>query len=283
MKTISAGMQTHLDTGATTLAHCVRIARQDGTLYGFTDHDRPLVVDGLTYTPVTGVDTSAIETSAGLNVDQLEMRGFLALLGMHEADVSAGRWDFAAVRVFAVNWANLADGEIKLRRGWMGEVSVTNDFKAELRGVAQKLQQTIIELAKETCAADLFDARCKVVATEGVWKFSGVAVSTIVQAQRQFTAAALGQAAGFFTAGEVLFTSGANAGLGMEVKTHASGGNILLTEAMPYAIVAADQFTVFAGCRKRYAEDCGTKFNNKINFRGFPHLPGLDQVLRGPN
>ena len=282
MKTVPAALQTHLDSGQTTLAHCMKITRKDGTIYGFTDHDRSLVVDGVTYMPSIGAELSAIETAAGLNVDVLDMRGFLSALGVHEGDIAAGRWDFADVRVFLVNWASPADGVITLRRGWMGEVSVTQEFRAELRGVAQKLQQTIIELTTEVCKADLFDARCKVVETEGVWKFSGVALSTVVQAQRQFTAAALGQAADFFTNGKVLFTSGACAGLEMEVKTHAGGGNILLVEAMPYTFAIADTFTIWAGCRKRYAEDCGTKFSNKINFRGFPHLPGLDMVLKGP-
>jgi uncharacterized phage protein (TIGR02218 family) len=282
VKTISGAMQTHLDSGSTTLAQCLKIVRTDGTVYGFTDHDTVIVFDGVTYSPVASVDTSAIDTAAGFNVDNLEMRGFMAQVGLTEADVAAGRWDFAAVNVIAVNWADLTMGAIKLRRGWLGEVSLTLDFKAELRGMAQKLTQVILELSSELCKADLFDARCKVVATEGVLKFSGVAVSTIVLAQRQFTAAALGQAAGFFTAGKVDFTSGANAGLSMEVKVHAGGGDITLAEALPYPINVADAFTIFAGCRKRYAEDCGTKFNNKINFRGFPHLPGLDQVLRGP-
>jgi uncharacterized phage protein (TIGR02218 family) len=171
---------------------------------------------------------------------------------------------------------------MKQRRGWLGEVRITRDFTAEMRGMAQKLQQVILELTSELCKADLFDARCKIVDTEGVWKFSGVAVSTVVAAQRQFTAAALGQAAGFFTNGKVSFTSGNCAGLEMEVKTHAASGNILLAEAMPFTFSPADTFVIRAGCLKRYTEDCKTKFANGINFRGFPHLPGLDEVLKGP-
>ena len=286
MKSISGALQAHLDSGQTTLALCVKLTRKDGQIFGFTEHDRPLVVDGVTYTPTTGVDTSAVDTGSGLNVDTLEMRGFLDALGVSEADISAGRWDGADVRVFAVNWADVTMGTYKHRRGWMGEVSVTNDFRAELRGVAQKLQQTIIELATELCKADLFDARCKIVDTEGVWKFTGLTIASVTQAQREFTAAgAVGsQAAGFFTNGRVLFTTGNCAGLDMEAKLHTVGpGKILLTEAMPYVFNVGDAFTIWAGCRKRYAEDCGTKFSNKINFRGFPHLPGLDAVLKGPN
>ena len=42
MKTLSAGLQGHVDSGTTTLAWCWRIERADGVVFGFTDHDREL-------------------------------------------------------------------------------------------------------------------------------------------------------------------------------------------------------------------------------------------------
>ena len=36
-----------------------------------------------------------------------------------------------------------------------------------------------------------------------------------------------------------------------------------------------DTFSVFAGCDKTFAT-CKAKFDNALNFRGFPHLPGND-------
>lgn len=291
-KSIGAALQSHLETGETTLAICVKITRNDNEVFGFTDHDKELTVDTVTYRPIIGVETSAAETQAGLNVDQLEMRGFLDALGVTEAEISAGLWDQADIRVFQVNWANTSQGTIKLRRGWLGEVSVTQEFRAELRGVAQKLQQSIIELVSEYCKADLFDSRCGLTATEGSTKFTGVSVSSIVSAQRQFISLSgspsiSGLASDFFSGGKILWTTGSNASLQMEIKTHSlgspNGANITLVQAMPYEILVGDEFTIFAGCRKRYVEDCGTKFNNQENFRGFPHLPGLDEVLKGPH
>jgi uncharacterized phage protein (TIGR02218 family) len=43
--------------------------------------------------------------------------------------------------------------------------------------------------------------------------------------------------------------------------------------------VEADDFIVRAGCDKRM-ETCGAKFANIANFRGFPHIPGQDTILR---
>ena len=54
MKTLPAALQSHLDTGATTLAWCWRVTRRDGVTLGFTDHDRDLTFDGATYEAATG-------------------------------------------------------------------------------------------------------------------------------------------------------------------------------------------------------------------------------------
>lgn len=294
MRSTPAALVSHMAGSATTLAHLIKITRTDGVILAVTDHDQDIVYPlgsptGLTYKASLGMDASAIETTATLSVDNLEARGFLDVLGVSEASIAAGVWDYADVRVYRVNWADLSMGDEKLIRGWIGDISVARDeFKNEIRSVSQKLQSRVGEIVAENCKADLFDTRCKVVATEGVWKFSGVGVNTIVAAQRQFTCAALVQAAGFFEAGKVVWQTGQNAGLSKEIKTHAvlvgspSGADITLQEPMPYAITPGDTGVFYAGCTKRYTEDCLGKFANSINFRGFPFLPGIDAILRGP-
>ena len=58
MKTLPAGLQAHLDSGATTLAWCWRITRADGAVFGFTDHDRPLAFAGTDFEPDSGFNAS---------------------------------------------------------------------------------------------------------------------------------------------------------------------------------------------------------------------------------
>lgn len=287
MRSTGASLLAHMAGAGTTLALLVKITRTDNVVLAVTDHDVDLVYPagggGVTYKTALAMDASAIQTNAALNVDNLDVKGFLSALGVSEADIAAGLWDYADVRIYRVNWADLTMGDEKLIRGWIGDISVgRNEFNNEIRSLTQKLQSRIVDNVTENCKADLFDSRCGLTATEGVWKFSAVAVSTIVSASRQFTCAALGQAAGFFTAGKVTWSTGLNAGLSKEIKTHAASGNILLQEPMPYAIAPADTLVIYAGCIKRYSEDCVTKFSNGNNFRGFPFLPGTDAVLRGP-
>jgi hypothetical protein len=77
MKSLPAGMQTHLDDGTTTLAWCWRIERADGAVFGFTDHDRTLLIAGAAYEPDTGFAASEIRASADFSVDGQDAEGAL--------------------------------------------------------------------------------------------------------------------------------------------------------------------------------------------------------------
>ena len=118
----------------------------------------------------------------------------------------------------------------------------------------------------------------------GTYNSPGTVVSAAGLAS--FTASGLAAFAdGWFTAGRLLWTSGANAGLSVEVKTHAAlpaAVRIDLWQAMPEGIAAGDAFTVTAGCDKRF-ETCRDRFSNVINFGGFPHMPGNDYALSYAN
>lgn len=91
--------------------------------------------------------------------------------------------------------------------------------------------------------------------------------------------AALLNNTGFFDYGLVTFSSGANATYSMEVKRYVPGV-VELQLPMPYPMAVADTYTIVPGCVGRFIEDCKTKFANVLNFRGEPHLPGQDRVVR---
>lgn len=92
------------------------------------------------------------------------------------------------------------------------------------------------------------------------------------------TATAQGSS-GYFDYGKITMTSGASNGLSMEVKAY-SPGTITLQMALPRGVAAGDTYSLQAGCGHRFIEDCVTRFANGVNFRGEPHVPGLDKLLR---
>ncbi|WP_339614373.1 DUF2163 domain-containing protein [uncultured Parvibaculum sp.] len=274
MKQLDADLAAHLTGGATTLAWCWKLARRDGALLGFTDHDRDLVIDGVTFEAAAGISASAMESHAALQTDNLEVEGALSSLRIDEADLMAGLYDDADVELWRVNWA-APDQRVLMRKGHLGEVTRSGaSFRAELRGLAHRLNEPRGRLFQYTCDADLGDARCGVdlTATSGE--------VTAATDNRLLTVTGLESVDdGWFTRGRIGFTSGANEGVTAEVKRHA-GDALELWQALPRGIAAGDTVEVTPGCDKSFAT-CRAKFSNGGNFRGCPHMPGNDYVLSG--
>ena len=281
MKTFPATLQTHFESGTTTLAWCWRLTRNDGAVFGFTDHDRPLTFDGTTYQPESGFTASEIRSGSDLSVDAQEAEGVLTSTTITETDILDGRWDNATVEIWRVNWADTASRAL-LRRGAIGQVRRGRlHFVAEMRSLAHVLGQTIGRTFQASCDAALGDARCGVDLNAAAFKGTGTVVS--LSGDRGFAVSGLsGFAEGWFALGTLQWLTGANTGRKAEVLSHALAGSdviITLLEAPVRPIEVGYIFNIFAGCDKRF-ETCQAKFANAVNFRGFPHIPGQDTIIR---
>src|SRR5581483_8652977 len=96
--------------------------RKDGVVMGFTDHDRDLSFDGVTYQAASGFTASSVEDQLGLAVSNLDVQGALSSAAITEADLNAGRYDDAAVTIYLVNWQDVSQ-RVVLRSGFLGQVS----------------------------------------------------------------------------------------------------------------------------------------------------------------
>jgi uncharacterized phage protein (TIGR02218 family) len=286
MKAASGGMQTHIAGETLTLATLWRIVRRDGAIFTFTDHDRDIVYGGETYLAPVGYRRAAISSGADLAVDETELLGLLGASSITEGELRAGVWDHAEVRIFAVNFANLGHGEIKLRRGRLGEVIVRDDgsFRAELRGLAQPLQSTVGSLYQAECRADLGDARCKVnlafgagLTQQGTIEFPNSSVDLLLVND------GIGSYIdSYFEGGVAIWQTGTNAGVIREVLAWNQGGRVLtLLAPPPFAPEVGDVLHIQPGCDKR-AVTCKAIFNNFLNFRGEPFVPGANAILETP-
>ncbi|HET7848736.1 MAG TPA: DUF2163 domain-containing protein [Pseudolabrys sp.] len=283
MRTIPAALQAKLDSGVTTLCRCWLITRSDGVVQGFTDHDEDVVLDPMTCRAGTGLTGSEATQRLGMAVDGSEISGVLADDSLSEHDLAAGRYDAAAVEIWLVDWSE-PDLRVLLAKGTLGEIKREGTaFAAEVRGLSDRLAEESGRLFAATCDADLGDARCTIDLNDPAFRGSGTVAAPA--ATSSFTVSGLDAFAdGWFRQGKLTFDTGANAGVAMEVKVHAKtadGVTITLWQAMPEPTAAGDTFTVTAGCDKRFST-CHDKFNNVVNFRGFPFIPGNDFVIRYP-
>lgn len=279
MRTFDPAFTAHLESGATTLAWCWRVTRNDGTRLGFTDHDRDLTFDGTVFEAASGFTSSELRSEIELVAGNQELTGALRSDRLNADDLSAGLFDNAAIEVFRVNWQAPAE-RVMLRKGSIGEVRRGPlAFTAELRGLSHILQQARGRIYQANCDADLGDARCGVSVSGPAYRGTGIVLS--VMGEGSFIAGGLtAYTDGWFTRGSLLWTTGANLSLTGEVRRHGahSGGvgiNLWLDPVRPVA--TGDTFHVTAGCDKQFAT-CRAKFANGLKFRGCPHMPGNDFV-----
>ncbi|HVY88249.1 MAG TPA: DUF2163 domain-containing protein [Hyphomonadaceae bacterium] len=279
MRQISDAFAARLAADVTSLCLCWRWRRTDAAVFGATDHDEPVAFGGLSYEPANGLQGATFETSAGLAPGRAMAEGALSLDFMTEADLGAGLWNGAKVEVWRVDWKAPEHG-VCIWSGQLSEVSRQGTkFTAELVSLKADLERPIGRVYSRQCDADVGDARCKVDLFDAAYRAEGVVIEAL-GAESFLTSGLGGFDSGWFAGGVLSWTGGANVGAVARVLRHASG-EIELAAAPRFAIEAGDSFTVTVGCDKGFAM-CGARFNNRVNFRGFPHMPAPEAVLAGP-
>jgi uncharacterized phage protein (TIGR02218 family) len=183
MKTASSTMQQHLLSDCTTTARLYKITRKDGTVFCFTDHDKDISTKGFEayftdQNPSTGgyvyqaavglFFPTAIENKSDLSVDNQEVTAVIDSVQIKENDLRFGVWDSADVEIRLCNWADLTQGEVKLRKGYLGDITMKNGLlTASVYGLTNYLQVLQGRSFGPQCDAEFGDTRCKyVVPTE---------------------------------------------------------------------------------------------------------------------
>lgn len=275
MRPISDALKTHLQGTTLTICTLWQVTLQNGTVLGFTDHDQNIIYSGVTYLAASGYSKSALANAETLGVNNSEVHGLLVSPAITEDALLAGLWDYASLQFFLINWADTTMGALELPGGTLGQVTKLRDsFIAELRGKTQNLQQSLGRIYTPACDADLGDTRCTVNLTS----FTVTGTVGSVSSNRIINDGGRIEANGYFDQAKLTFTSGLNNGLSMEVKSYVVG-QLSLSLQMYYAIAPGDTYNVYAGCDKQRST-CVNKFNNVINFRGFPDLPGQDRLTK---
>jgi uncharacterized phage protein (TIGR02218 family) len=277
MKAGAAAINTHIAGVVTTIAECYRLELKDGTVLGLTGHDDPIIYDGVTYLPSLSVSRSAISSQQNLSVDNLDITGLIDSTYITDEDLIAGRYDGAALFIFFINYVTPANGIIKLRRGTLGNIVYeSGQFRAEVRGMLQSLNKEILRIYSPECDAEFGDS------TTGC----GFDLSTVTQTgsvssvtdKKNFVITGVTITGAEFRDGRMVFTTGLNAGVTLEIKDCDVSGNVELFLSAPFTVTALDEFTITQGCLKSLA---ACILNSQVdNFRGFPFIRGNKDLLK---
>lgn len=277
-------LHAHLSTGLTTVARCWEVRRRDGRRYGFTDHDLDLTFDGLVFRADTGMSAAALQQGTGLAVDNSEAIGALTAASLTDADIAAGRFDGAAVTAWMVNWADVTARKV-LFRGSLGEITRSGGaFAAELRGLTETLNRPVGRVFQHPCSAVLGDSDCG-VDLDAPGMRAEATVSEVTETGGLVVSGASGFEAGWFQRGRFNVLEGDAAGLWAVIKRDVlfedGARQVDLWEPMRVALAAGNRVQLVVGCDKRFGT-CREKFDNLLNYRGFPDIPQEEWIMVHP-
>lgn len=279
MRTIGAGLAAKLASGDVCLAKCVRLTPRDGIIFNLTSLDEAIEVDlgAGAESYAQGMRLSAIESGDGLDAASCELSGPIDDV-ITAAAILGGRFDLASVRMFVATPE--ASGIGAIFGGYVAQADVRGDrYVFELRDHRDRLNQVVGRLITPYCDADFCDARCGLDLADFT---TAATVNTVADAMR-FNVTYTGSIADdLLNSGTILFTSGAFDGIApIEIFDWAVGGDLQLFEPLPAIPEIGDTLDLRLGCAKTRAACMA--FDNILNFRGFPEVPGSDQALKYPN
>jgi len=282
MKTVSTALATHLSGESLTVCKLWKVKRVDGTILGSTDFDQDITYDDgtdtVTYVHDTGMTAKATEQSADMSSTNTDVMGFLDSSAITDSDIRAGKYDYAAIELRVVNWADLTMGDLKVLKGTVGPVVMINgQYTATVYGLTYPLSTKIGQTFGPVCRADLGDSRCQV----NLAALRQTGTVTSVASLQEFTASGLTGAQNYFDDGVVTWLTGDNAGATMETGSWDGVSLVTLFLSMGLEIQVGDTFTIEPGCNHA-TTDCFNKFNNVINFQGENVMPGNDAIFDYP-
>ncbi|KSB88727.1 hypothetical protein AS593_20040 [Caulobacter vibrioides] len=162
MRAVDAALAARIEGGAATLCHAWVLTRADGAVLGFTDHDRDLMVAGVTCKAASGWSAGAAEGEAGFSPGLAAAVGALDDAAITAADIEAGLYDGAEVVCRRVDWS-APDLFVELWRARVARLAWTGGaFTAELEGPAAGLERVAGRAYARNCDATLGDGRCGV-------------------------------------------------------------------------------------------------------------------------
>lgn len=261
-------MRVFFDRDLDTVATFWRVFRRDGTLLGFTSHDRDLTFAGARHMAAPGMVPAAIRLTSDLSDDSAEVQGALSHATIREEDLAAGLFDNAGIEIGAVDWQSLEHHTIY--SGQLGQIEDDQrSFSAELRSAKQLLEHDLVPRTSPTCRALFCGPGCglSAVVHTTVRNLAGLDLDL-----NQVLFDGIDHAQ--FVDGQLRFLEGPQTGLSFGIVGTTPGG-MTLDRQLVTGIAIGTRAELREGCDHTITT-CATRFGNAVNFRGEPFLPGND-------
>lgn len=257
-----------------TSVKCLRIVCTNGFIVRMTRFPKDLAMsNGQIYLTGAGYDFTAYGANASMSPAAIDLEGILGQTGVTADVIASGVFDGARCYLFSTNFTAPVEDEEPIVCSVLGKVTLEDDkYRVEEMALIDALNQSVGRTYKSQCDK-VFGGQevggCKI----DLAPLTVTGTITSVTSASLFADSSRAEADDYFALGAIVFTSGLNVGIkAEEIKVFTAGGIIQTYEPFYNMPAIGDTYSLIPGCRKRL-EDCRDKWNNVINFGGFPTIP----------
>lgn len=254
--------------------HGLRIECTNGLIVRLTDYPRDLNIGPEVYKSDNGYQFTGQQSGTGMSAGVVDLEGIATLTGISRDEIASGVFDSARLYLFATSYKAPVEDEEPMGAAILGRTTLEdNNYRIEMMALVDALSQSVGRVYAASCDKDFGGqtyAGCKV----DLGPLTVTGTITHISSGTVFRDSARSEPEDWFGAGTIRFTSGNNVGLKpLEIKAYGSDGTVVAFEPAYYAIQIGDEYEMIPGCRKRRLPDCRDKYNNILNFGGFPAIP----------
>ena len=273
MRSAASGLVTLLARDETNYTFIAEITKRNSDVIRLSACVGDITFDGDTFYGTPGFSLTTITSAAFGQPPAVDIEIPVSTSGpITPDDITFGALDSADVDIWMLDYSFPDDGRMAMFRGKISAVEISDTGAAtfQIEGYASDLMELVVETYSTTCPASLGDSRCQ----KNLTAFTHSATVSAVTSRSVFTLTSnFGKANGWFANGALKFTSGANDGFAFDIRSWTqSSARVDLWLPAIKDVAPGDTLQIVAGCDK-LPETCRTKFDNIINFQGFPFLP----------
>lgn len=280
MKDFTPDMLEALADPDVVISVCWTITRVDGLILRLTDLDQPITVLGNLYLPNGSTERTAITYTDGISADNIDIRGIFDTDLITEQDLQDGLYNYARIQVLGV-FAERPDlRPWEMLRGRLGETEIDRgSYQVKLNSLAHSFKAAIGETTSPVCRAVFGDARCKVPLVDHRITRT---ISSVTDSRTFVVSPAISNPAKY-KFGMARLTNGPAVNQQCEIRgvttdLVANTSTVTLYLPLRTSPAAGNTLQLDAGCDYTRAT-CKDVYNNLVNMRAEPDLPGQDELL----
>lgn len=282
MKTTTPACATLLQSARQVfMVELLTLTLLDGSVTRWACSDAAITYGGNTWLPGPVIERDSVRASIGIEVttcsitfhanDAVTVTGVPLLLAARRGLL--GGAEIKIEKGFTADPGSPLAGMVHLFEGRVGDVEINStSVQCDVRSFTELLDTMVPRnVYQAPCLHTLYGTGCGVSKAANGLNLAVQAAST----SGVLLCAVTG--AGTYDLGELVCTSGANAGVRRAVKQH-TAGQLVLSFPLPDAPAVGDTFTVYKGCDKTLST-CISRFSNQARFKGFPFVPSQETAV----